>query len=212
MAVLSRGRLSPFMLVFGAVAFLGAIASMTPLADAEIDVSAEDFSCSVRGVEGGIEIAWPEIRGVESVTYKLDVPGDGSQYASAIESPVVIPMPDEIRVTVAMSPIFDGGKEQARRPCGMARVVAGTGVTDMRCTLSTSDTGRSTVTWDDVPGVASYGLKIDVAGDESSTYRRTTSSRTYVETAPGQEVTIGVAPVFADGSTRARVPCVDESA
>lgn len=212
MAVLSRGRLSPFMLVFGVVAFLGAIASMTPLADAEIDVGAEEFSCSVRGVEGGIEIAWPDVRGVESVTYKLDMPGSGSSYSTAVESPVVIAVPDEIRVTVGMSPVFEGGKAQTRRPCGMARAIDGTGTTEMRCTMTIGDDGVATAEWDDVPGVASYGLKIDVEGDESSTYRRTTSSRTSVEAQPGSDVVIGVAPIFADGTTRARVTCIDRSA
>ncbi len=199
------------MALFGVVAFLGALASASPLADAEENDSAITFSCSVVGVVGGIELSWTSPDGVAGFNYKLDAPGVGSSYGSAQESPMILPVTGEERVIVGMAPVFDDAAAQSRTPCGAAAPSVPVFEVEFRCTLTQDDDGV-VAAWNDVDGVASYGLQVVLEGESNPRYRRTTSTRTHVAVADGENVRIGVAPVFADGSTRPRVDCSDPSA
>ncbi len=202
------------MATFGLVAFLGAIASVSPLADSGTErggSALNALSCSVQTVAGGIEVHWSDVPGAEGFTYKIDQFGSASEYGTVTESPAMIAVGGSERVTVGLVPMVDGAPIQARTPCGAALAGEPTISHELRCTLSRDDDGFIAV-WNDIDGIVSYGVKLSVGDEENPMYRRTTSTRTRVAAHDGASISVAVAPVFADGTTLPRVECTEASA
>lgn len=77
------------------------------------------------------------------------------------------------------------------------------------CSVEPAD-GGLLLSWEEVPGATSYQYKRDVASSGAA-YQRVTGTSAFIPLADGLVASVGLAPVFDDGSTQPRTPCGEGS-
>ncbi len=183
-----------------ALAFFAGLLGVLPEAGAQ-----NEFNCSVEPAEGGILLQWTEVEGAASYQYKLDVEGRGSDYRRVNGTSVLIALPDGTTGSVGLAPVMADGSGPARVDCGSAAPLDGTGVQMLTCSVE-SASGGINVSWTEIPGAVTYAYRLSVQG-KSPRYRRMTGTSTFIGLSDGVTGTVSMTPVFADGSTMARVAC-----
>ncbi len=73
------------------------------------------------------------------------------------------------------------------------------------CSVEATD-GGVVLSWQEVPGAAEYQYKLDRPG-AGSAYARVSGNSATIPLPDGATASIGLSPVFADGSTQPRTPC-----
>ncbi len=164
------------------------------------------FTCSVTAEEGGVRLSWSSVEDATAYRYRLTSQGV-NRFGELTGTSAFIATAIRTDIEIGLTAVHSDGSVDARTNCGKAGSATDPEPADGSRSCSVSSVpGGVAVSWTSVDGAARYQYKAAIAG-KGNVYRRVGGTEAVIEAAPGTTISVGVNPIFNDGSTLRRVDC-----